>query len=71
MLASGRPASVFEIIKVVENNIGSQLYLKIDPRPDNARDNTFRPSALPPDFYPTPLREGIEQTKVALMASRA
>lgn len=71
VLASGRPASVFEIIKLVENNIGSQLYLKIDPRPDNARDNTFRPSALPPDFYPTPLHEGVEQTKVALMASRA
>lgn len=65
-LASGRPASVFEIIKTVEEIVGVPLYLKIDARPDNARDNTFHISAVPPDFHPTPLREGIELTKSAI-----
>lgn len=63
IIASGRPASVFEIIKTVEDVVGAPLYLKIDARPDNALDNNFRSSALPPGFIPTPLRQGIEHTK--------
>lgn len=66
ILASARPASVFEIVRTVEDCTGNPLYLKIDPRPDNARDNTFHASAAPPDFFPTPLREGIELTKSSI-----
>lgn len=63
IIASGRPATVFEIIKTVEEVVGVPLYLKIDAQPDNALNNTFRLSALPSGFFPTPLRQGIEQTK--------
>lgn len=66
IIASGRPASVFEIIKTVEEVVGAPLYLKIDAHPGNALDNTFRASALPPGFFPTPLRQGIEQIKSAM-----
>lgn len=68
LLASGRPASVFEIINTVEDVVQVPLYLKINANPDNALDNTFRPSALPPGFLPTPLRQAIEQTKSAMEA---
>lgn len=63
IIASGRPATVFEIIKTVEEVVGMPLYLKIDAQPDNALNNTFRTSALPPGFSPTPLRQGVEHTK--------
>lgn len=63
IIASGRPATVFEIIKTVEEVVGAPLYLKIDAQPDNALNNTFRMSALPTGFFPTPLRQAIEQTK--------
>lgn len=68
IIASGRPATVFEIIKMVEEVVGVPLYLKIDAQPDNALNNTFRMSALPSGFFPTPLRQGIEQTKSAMEA---
>ena len=63
VIASGRPASIFEIIKTVEDVVGAHLYLKIDAHPGNALNNTFRTSALPSGFIPTSLRQGIEQTK--------
>ena len=69
IIASGRPSSVFEIIKTVEDVVGVSLYLKINAHPDNALDNTFRSSALPPGFAPTPLRQGIEHTKSAMEAN--
>ena len=68
IIASGRPATVFEIIKMVEEVVGVPLYLKINAQPDNALNNTFRMSALPSGFFPTPLRQGIEQTKSAMEA---
>ena len=66
LLASGRPATVFEIIHLIETYIGGPLHLEVDPRPDNARDNTFLPSALPADFRPTGLAEGIALTASAV-----
>lgn len=70
LLASGRPASVFEILQIVESRLGRSLHLNIDPRPENARDNTFLPSALPDDFRPTPLHEGIALTATAVTQER-
>lgn len=66
LIAAGRPASVFEIIKLVEDAVGSPLHLNIDPRPENARDNTFLPSATPQGFRPTSLRVGIALTQAAI-----
>ena len=62
LLASARPASVFEIVRLVEESLGHGLFMKIDPRPENARDNTFLPSVLPVDFQPTDLHEGVALT---------
>lgn len=70
LLASGRPASVFEILHLVQQHLGKTLYLRIDPHPDNARDNTFAPMALPRDFHPTGLAEGVTRTATALIGDR-
>jgi len=70
LLASGRPASVFEVIQLVEGYVGKALQLRIDPRPENGRDNTFLPSALPKGFQPTRLQEGIALTATAVTQER-
>lgn len=69
LLASGRPASIFEISKLIETRVGARLFLQIDPNPENARDNTFLKTALPADFRPTGLTEGIERTALFLRKS--
>lgn len=70
VLASARPATVFEIVRLVERGLGRALAMSIDPRPDNARDNTFMPSALPDDFQPTGLEEGVALTINAVAGER-
>ncbi len=62
LLASGRPATIFEIINIIENRLDRPLLVKIDPKPDNARHNTFLTSALPTGFRPTSLHEGVALT---------
>lgn len=59
LLASGKPASVSEIVRVVSEVIGNPLYLKLDVQPSNASHITFRPSALPVGWRPTDLETGI------------
>jgi nucleoside-diphosphate-sugar epimerase len=61
-LASARPASIFEIVRLVEGCLGKTLTLRIDPRPDNARNTSFLPSVLPEGFRPTRLQEGVALT---------
>jgi UDP-glucose 4-epimerase len=70
LLASGRPASVFEILRLVEAQVGTSLYLNVDPRPENARYNTFLSSALPEGFRPTSLEEGVARTAAAMSHER-
>ncbi len=70
LLASARPASLFEIIRLVEGGLGRGLAMRIDPRPENARNNTFLPSALPEDFQPTRLQEGVALTISAVTGER-
>ncbi len=70
LLASGRPTAIFEIIRQVEAVVEAPLLLRIDPRPENARDNTFLLTDLPPDFRPTRLGEGIALTSTALTADQ-
>jgi UDP-glucose 4-epimerase len=70
LLASGRPTAVFEIIRLIESRFDAPLLLQIDPRPENARDNTFLPSGLPAGFRPTRLVEGVALTATALAADR-
>jgi UDP-glucose 4-epimerase len=70
LLASARPASIFEILRLVEGCLGRSLHLRIDPRPENARDNTFLPSVLPEGFRPTGLHEGVALTASAVTQER-
>lgn len=59
LLAHGCPTSLFEAIHLVEAALNRSLYLQIDPRPQNARHMSFRPSALPAQWQPTSLPVGI------------
>ena len=70
LLASGRPTAIFEIIRLIEWRFDAPLLLQIDPRPENARDNTFLLSGLPAGFRPTRLVEGVALTAAALAADR-
>ncbi|MEM9762966.1 MAG: NAD-dependent epimerase/dehydratase family protein [Pseudomonadota bacterium] len=70
LLASARPTSIFEVIQLIEGHQGAKLLLRIDPRPENARDNTFLPNSLPSDFTPTRLSEGIALTAAAMTHDR-
>ncbi|SMD03294.1 NAD-dependent epimerase/dehydratase family protein [Primorskyibacter flagellatus] len=70
LLASGRPAAIYEVINVVKACVGRPLFIKIDPHPENARHNTFLRTALPRDFKPTGLHEGIALTVGAVCRDR-
>jgi UDP-glucose 4-epimerase len=59
VLALARPATIFEIIRLVERAVGRGLNLQIDPHPSNARDISFLPAACPADWQPTPLSSGV------------
>lgn len=70
LLAQGRPAAIFEIIHLIEAQTDLPLLRGIDPRPTNALDNTFMRSALPADFVPTALTEGIALTHSSITRER-
>jgi nucleoside-diphosphate-sugar epimerase len=61
LLASGRSASVFEVIERIRERIERPLLLQFDPHPSNVRDMSFLPSALPPDWQATSLASGISR----------
>jgi UDP-glucose 4-epimerase len=70
LLASGRPATIYEVIGMIQACSDRPLFIKIDPHPENARDNTFLRTALPSGFRPTGLREGIALTVRAVSGER-
>lgn len=59
LLASGRSASVFEVIERIRSRIDRPVLLQYDSRPTNAGDMSFLPAALPADWQATPLASGI------------
>lgn len=61
LLASGRSASVFEVIERIRERVERPLLLQFDPHPSNVRDMSFLPSALPADWQATPLASGISR----------
>ena len=58
-LASGRPFSIFEIQKIVEDLLGHKLYVSHAPRATNSDDITFARSALPADWISSDLRTNL------------
>ena len=65
LLAQGRPAAMSEVIARVEHVLNVRLSLQFDPAPGNARNMSFRPSALPEGWRQIDLATGI-----ALVAQR-
>ena len=66
LLASGRPASMMEAIRLVERAMNRELLLQFQRSGNNTSSNTFRPSALPHDWFPTQLEIGISATAMRI-----
>lgn len=62
LLAQARPASIFEVMRLVERSLGQRLILRVDAHPENARHMSFLPGATPRDWRPTALSVGISMT---------
>jgi len=58
-LASGKPTSIKEMLKIAEEIVGRPLYLKLDSSPSNAGHITYRTTVLPADWSPTDLETGM------------
>lgn len=71
LLASGRPASVFEVIARIRERLDRPLLLQFDPHPSNGRDMSFLPSALPADWQATTLGSGIARIATILRSGSA
>jgi len=56
LLASGRPFSIFEIQKIIEDLLGYKIYVSHAPGAPNREDITFSRAALPPGWVPSDLR---------------
>ena len=66
-LASGKPSTISEILRMTEALIDRSLYVVFQQSAVNAEHNTFRPDALPVDWSPTALYTGMQQTKLRLL----
>lgn len=69
LLARGRPSALYEVAREVEVTLGHRLYVSFSPRATNAEDTTFARSALPRDWQPRTLREGLRQVYRAALSS--
>ncbi|MGE5276670.1 MAG: NAD-dependent epimerase/dehydratase family protein [Acidobacteriota bacterium] len=56
LLASGRPFSIFEIQKIIEDLLGYKIYISHAPGAPNREDITFSRAALPPGWVSSDLR---------------
>jgi len=59
LLASGRPSSIFEVQKIIEDLLGYKIYVSHSPVASNRDDITFSRSALPRDWSPGDLRANV------------
>lgn len=66
LLAKGRPATMYEVISTVEQIMQTRLLLQFDPRPSNALDICFLPSALPRGWAQRDLATGIADVAMRL-----
>ncbi|MBS9478340.1 NAD-dependent epimerase/dehydratase family protein [Ancylobacter radicis] len=61
-LASGKPTSIMEMLRIIGRVVERPLYLKLESSPSNAGHITFSPSILPAHWRPTDLETGVRQT---------
>ncbi len=70
LLAQFRPASIFEIVRMIEQAVGRPLDLRVDHRPANARHISFLPAAAPAGWRATDLTVGIARVQARVRAHR-
>jgi hypothetical protein len=61
-LASGKPTTINEVIRVIDRVVPGRSYLLLRPTKANCDNNSFRPAAVPPGLNPTDLETGIRIT---------
>jgi nucleoside-diphosphate-sugar epimerase len=61
ILAQGKPTSIWEIRRLVENVLGHPLYVSYSLIPENSADTTFAPAALPAGWRPSDLGSNIRR----------
>lgn len=61
LLASARPASIFEIQNMAQETLGRRIFLAFSPRATNRDDITFAPSVLPDGWSPSDLQTNIRR----------
>lgn len=64
-LASGKPSSIHELLRLVEATIGRRLYVRFDPALDNSLDVTVSPSLLPAHWRSTDLGTAVRRLHLA------
>ena len=57
-LATGRPSSLYEVVRKVEMLLGKRIYVSYLSEKHNAEHNTFSRVALPNEWAPTDLETG-------------
>jgi hypothetical protein len=60
-LASGKPSSIFEIIRTVEAIVGRKINTAFEFSNDNALNNTYSHLVLPKEWEPIGIREGVQK----------
>ncbi|MEM8652003.1 MAG: NAD-dependent epimerase/dehydratase family protein [Pseudomonadota bacterium] len=68
ILASGKAASMFEVIAMVERELGRPAYLMFDKEPLNGLPMSFLPSLLPENWQATAFNVGVHLTAARLQS---
>jgi UDP-glucose 4-epimerase len=67
LLASGKPASIGEVVSRVERSLQRRISVRFRPSTVNSSHNSFRPSALPSGWRPTPFETAVHATCLRVM----
>src|SRR6185437_6053098 len=68
-LASGKPTTIFEMLKRMEKIVGRRFFYTFDSVRKNATDMSFSPAILPQFWQPTDLETGLRKTARSLVSS--
>jgi hypothetical protein len=55
-LVSGKPSSIYEIKRIVEDMLNKKIYVAFQSAYDNSSDITFSTEILPNDWHPIDIR---------------
>jgi nucleoside-diphosphate-sugar epimerase len=69
-LASGKPSTIFEIVRRIERVLHRKVYCNLEQAAINSADNSYSRDILPKDWKPTDLDTGIRNTIKCLTSSR-